>query len=182
MNISLADAERMYESCLLMYKGRLVYLIELLEDEALVYFLESGEKKMVPHNEYDEFSPPAGRLGYVNTQFKQAIYLFRSPVRQYRVGFTRGNVGAVDPWGIAPDFFGSWPFLSGVEDTLKGIFPSLEEALQLVGGGGYKSVAFDRQFAVNYKGFVYYKGAKVGQIEEGKVVFFPEKSFLTRAV
>lgn len=174
--ISIDDANQMYSGSLCFYKGNLVKVEEVYGDMRADIRTLDGKAKSVPFNLDDFTAPNKGRLGYVNLD-GIAAYLYRVPVRQYSNGITRGNVRYLiggggfpytdkEAYKIETVRLKGWA-VEALRDTLKGKYPSLRAAGELLKAGA-RLVAFDRQFAASSNGVVYYKDKAVGTFNKDK--------------
>ena len=172
--ISVADAQTMYTGTVCEHKGDLVYVANIDGNyQVLMKELLSGKLRQAVFDT-DEFSAPSnGRLGYVNFG-SVAMYIMRNPRRMYKNGFTYQNLTfkKSDGFGYTMEEldFVQLECRQGITnpafvDTYTGKFPSFEEAVAQVLAKDARIIAFDRQFALSYKGGVYYKNIHVGQID-----------------
>ena len=102
--------------------------------------------------------------------YDSVVYLTRIPMRKMGIGINKGNI-AINllpvkyPKGRDDTIYCIRDLVyEGIHDTLTGKFPTLEEALKKVAKEAPSTIAFDRQFAVNSDGHIYYKTQFVGEI------------------
>lgn len=172
--LSLADARQLFLGCLLLYKGELVYVASIsVEFNARVVFLETQKAKTVPFNTLD-FKAIGNRLGFVNTNCA-ALFVFRKPVRLFSVGLNTNNLGIEysRECNLGPDPQGAINKIKSLQcpdlvNTINGEYPGFNEA-QTLAKEFEGSYAFDRQFAVDATGFIFYRNKCVGE-STGKTV------------
>lgn len=118
-------------------------------------------------------APTRHQLGYQQVG-SQAIFLQRRPVRQYRVGWCDRNV---DGMNSARDLARSKPYLESFKRMLNRDYPSMARAFQQA---VQKEIclAFDRQFAVDYRGRLIYKGAQVGTFDGECISLMDNRKYL----
>lgn len=187
-NISYHDLSQLYNGCLCLYKKEPVKVLEIdINHKMLIRSLEYGKTMTVAFS-FENFSPPLGRIGFINHN-NLAFYATRRPMRQWALGVKPGNIRL-----IAPDLavVVKHPIMSTqkeilkfelktVSDTLKNNYPSFVEALKsaIANKGVY---AFDKQFAVDYERNIYYKSKCVGKLPRGfnlnNVVFTEGNDYL----
>lgn len=181
--MSPRDITTMYSRSVVLYQGEPIYIRYITGDLMCIYTEMSTGYIKATRWAQDKFKNPAIRLGYINLG-QGCAYLYRKPVRQYRVGLSSENtsVRSVD-MGLSDhdkDLLQSirrdWN-CKNIYDTLTGVYPSFEdayrEAMDIEGAR-----AFDRQFAVDWGGNIYYKSELVGNSEDGVIVFLDSKDYL----
>lgn len=172
--ISAEDARMMYQDTICEFNGSLVIVIGIEDDlKTLVRELSTSKLKNVKFST-DKFSAPInGRLGYVNYGSVAAYYV-RRPRRQYKNGLHNRNVQFIkgefaytrQEIDIVSGAIAGTILDANFENCYRNIYPSFEEAQVLIQQGS-RLVAFDRQFALDDKGTVYYKGTKAGILPGG---------------
>lgn len=172
--VSVEDLRTFWKGCIAVYQGEPVFVIGIGDGrrgiEAKVKRLKDGE--IIALNlEEAELHPPDGRLGFVNLN-GSVIYTQRRPVRKFMMGINDQNLQVQMLKGYLRYEAGEIHRLSTTSmefyRTLKGVYPSLEEALDQVKTFG-GAVAFDRQFAVDEDRNIYYKYFRVGKAGRGCV-------------
>lgn len=169
--ISAADARTMYEDTVCEYNGSLVSVISVENDmQVLMRELSTSKLKSAKFST-DKFKAPVnGRLGYVNFGTVAAFYV-RRPRRVYKNGFHQRNLEFIrgafkysrgEEEVVVRSIQGTI-LDPGFESTYRNIYPSFKEAQDLLQKGA-RLVAFDRQFALDNKGLVYYKAGVVGKL------------------
>ena len=184
--LSLEDASMIYGDSLFIRKGRLVKVRDVHYDAnaqlaVTVFDLRSRKTEVVLFVQ-DEFKTPAKRIGYVNCQ-KNSFYVVRQPVRVYKGGISQSNVDIRRPEVPYNDNTGR--ALSQMRELeCKSIlaaynneYPPLERAIELAVEFG-SSCAFDKQFAVDLNGRLYYKTGVVGKVFNGVLEFNSDKTYL----
>lgn len=119
-----------------------------------------------------EIKSPDSRMGFMNMN-GLAAYLVRRPVRKFMMGINEYNtkVEYLNRCQYNQRIHVYNPQCPEFASMIKGEYPSLEEAYEMVGDFG-GAVAFDRQFAIDEDHFLYYKTTHVGEVARvgGKVV------------
>lgn len=167
------DVNQMFLNTLVDYKGVPKLFSGYNEGEKTValYTVPGGKREIVPFV-LEELKPFNKRLGYVNSN-TGAIYLYRLATRQWKVGLSWDNIRVAGIDRRAENITFSSPEFWNM---VKGDYPSIPDAATIALSFGIPT-AFDRQFAVDQTGTVWYRGrAKVGYINESKdgVVFHPQ--------
>lgn len=127
-------------------------------------------------------------LGYVNQGRAGPIYLMRIPARQWKMGLCGRNLQFTGMKGPGSNEGAvNLPHLllsSHLADTLKGKYPSLQEALYNVQKRDWYGCAFERHFAVAADNALYHTTlGVVGHIVEPRqVVLNPNYSYLTESL
>lgn len=181
--ISIADAKMMYQESLVLRKGIPIFIRYVQEDGYVHAWNLVSQKFLRFKFKQADLSPPSFRLGYVNLG-TNCFFLSRVPSRVYKVGMSSTNLvmkKTDHPLNVtetkeARDILARLSSVS-LYKTIKGVFPSLTEAHRsAVDNRG--CVAFDRQFAVDSRGVIYFKGKSVGEYNSKEIVFFSEFSYL----
>lgn len=120
-------------------------------------------------------APTHYQLGYQQVG-SQAIFLQRRPVRQYRVGWCDRNV---DGMNSVRDLARSKSYLESFKRMLNRDYPSMTRAFQQA---VQKEIclAFDRQFAVDYRGRIIYKGTQVGTFDGERIGLMDNRKYLAQ--
>lgn len=169
--ISYEDASSMYTKTVVQYKKSPVLVVSIDPNmRALIRDLATGVLSRV-NFDLDDFTNLDNRLGYINFDIF-SIYLKRKPMRIYKVGLTTENMevnkGDFKYEGSDLDFVRSINYgltETNMADTLLGRFPSFAEVYEKVRTKESRILAFDRQFALSYKGGLYYRGKQVGAMD-----------------
>lgn len=173
VEIDVGDIRQMYEHTIVMHGNKPVY-ISRVGDRGEVRFTDLlSQKKEVEEFSLKAFTPPAARrLGMINT-CGSVVYASRVPIRRYKVGISFEN--------LKVDSIRDIEYPEGKEQTVNRIrqleareiaeamlnkYPKLKEALKTVEKYG-GAVAFDKQFAVDWKRRIIYKTKVVGSIPPG---------------
>ena len=162
--LSWEDTRRMVDQTVVSYEGRLVYIEST--DGVLVCTMvdaETGERFRAKADFHKIGNPKEGRLGYVNVPGGNAHYVVRYASRVYKVGFSMENLMMSRRGQLAPfdrGYFGA--MLEGLYLAYIDKYPSFKEAYLGSRDTG-KLVAYDRSFAVDAEGKVWYQGHRVGQ-------------------
>jgi len=192
---SLDDLKMMFAKTIIRYKEFPVFVedVAISRDEKVMlelYSLSTGECKWYPFNEEDYNFKPV-RLGYLNLR-GFSYYLYRKPVRKYKQGLALESLAIVDSGyhfldneerGRSQKVYKSIKELHSKElvATIKGYYPSLKDALTMFEDMACE-VAFDRQFSIDRKMNIFYKGCPVGCYEDGKISFNKGQEYLSNAL
>lgn len=174
--LSHADIQQLYDKCLMIHKGVLVKIVNFMFNnpvEVELLNLSTGKKLWHEFNTED-FSVPAKRIGYVNIM-QSAVFVSRVPVRRYHLGINANNIHLDFPKGGA--FIGD---KYRVKDKIvalnckeiymaySGQYPDMMLAYQQA-KEWLSCCAFDKQFAVDAGGKVFYKDQFVGMMNEAAI-------------
>lgn len=185
--LSYNDAVQLYQGALLLRKGKLTKVREVLtgdrgELRVRIFDLKSQRASVVDFAQH-EFKTPTKRIGYINMN-RNACYVIRLPLRVYVVGLHSCNMDVRIPEEAHynEDMYGWKDTIRQLENpaiisAYNNEYPSLMEAIDTAKANG-SSCAFDKQFAVSSEGSVYYKHKKVGVILDMKPKFNPEYQYL----
>lgn len=185
---SVADLQTMYKDSVVMYKNKPYQIIDIGRNFiARCFNLLTQRVEEHEINEI-EFTAPARRLGLINSP-AGVFYAHRVPIRRYKVGLTRDNtsIQSIDiAYGAnANAHLRRCQDLTAPElaDCIFNKYPSFIDAVEKVADGVIHSIAFDRQFAVDLHGRVFYKKQHVGKLlAEPKTVydikFSPDREYL----
>jgi hypothetical protein len=164
------DLCQMFDNTVSMYKNKPYNIIHISRDcTALVRNLLTQRESRIKIDE-DNWTAPMQRLGFINIQ-GSCLYLTRNPIRRYKTGLSKENLN-VATLPELPYPRGAMQAMTKVKeldcielgDCIMGKYPSFEEALQEV-QSGVSAMAFDRQFAVDNRGNVFYKTQHVGMVK-----------------
>lgn len=169
--VSIEDLRTFWKGCVAVFQGEPVFVIGVGDRrEAKVKRLRDGSISTIDLTKED-LIPPDGRLGFVNLN-GTVIYTQRRPVRKFMMGINDQNLHVRMLKEYLRYEQGEIHRLSTTSmefyRTLKGEYPSLEEAIDQVKTFG-GAVAFDRQFAVDEDRNLYYKMYRVGKVGRGCV-------------
>jgi hypothetical protein len=174
---SMEDLKTMYQNCLVIVKNK-PYLVNRIYDHLRygVFDLSDQRNKDITVTSHTDLKAPSRCFGFVNIG-GVVYYLSRLPVRRYKAGACgNDNMQFESPddyRGIAanvnvdPMYNLTSPH---VADTIYNRYPSIVDAVERCKAGD-KIVAFDRQFAVDHRGYVYYKLSCVGKVAKPKTVY-----------
>lgn len=151
--INNIDIDQLYSDSLVRYKGDVVKVEEVAGRNMCLFFLKDRSKKDVKYNPND-FSPIRERIGYVNYN-SRAVYVTRTTKRLYSIGITSRNSRFRSRYQAAPEPIRRLTARE-IVDALDNKYPSIKEALQQF-RDEYSSVAFDKQFAINYHRQIIFK-------------------------
>lgn len=174
--ISNDDAKMMFSNSLVQYKNELAYIMDITR-EGFLYFELKDQKIKSAKSDYLDLKPITTRLGYLDFG-SICAFVFRKPVRRYKVGICKDNLsirfGDIPYTEKEKEFIHStvYTFTSqAYVQTHKNEYHTLGEALHILDKGG-KVVPFDRQFAIDHKHRLYYKGILVGNYNSSANVFY----------
>ena len=163
------DLIQYFKGSLFLYQGKPVYCNGARGNTLHVMMLEGrGEYDVV----YDPSTctPVGGRIGNVNYN-GGVCYVSRKPSRQFQIGINANNttfstVGP-DPTGrVRAAIQGLTKEV--IVDAINGKYPPFREARRRA-TEREGTVAFDRQFAVDFLGQIYYRNKRVGIIDAAHV-------------
>lgn len=169
--VSIEDLRTFWKGCVAVFQGEPVFVIGVGDRrEAKVKRLRDGSISTIDLTKED-LQAPDGRLGFVNLN-GTVIYTQRRPVRKFMMGINDQNLHVRMLKEYLRYEAGEIHRLSTTSmefyRTLKGEYPSLEEAIDQVKTFG-GAAAFDRQFAVDEDRYLYYKMYRVGKVGRGCV-------------
>lgn len=165
--ISDGDIQTFFSGTLISYKGKPVFVESTSVGKGMyIRYLEDGKPASIKWSPAN-VKPISGRIGMVNVK-GSCVYVSRKPIRRFQIGIDKNNTSVVNvgprgqghvrpPASIVSEF--STPYIA---DAIAGNYPTLEEAfLNATKFNG--TTAFDKQFAVDYEGYIYYKDKAVGR-------------------
>ena len=163
--LSYEDTRRMLDNTVVMLDGRLVYCTKINVDlKGTFICCETGER-FVQLCDMDVLqNPKNSRIGYVNREGYDAMYVSRQAARIYRMGFSFENlVVAKGNEQVRWMNRSLGVLLQGLQESYINDYPSFEKALKLA-QENKKIVAYDRSFAVSPAGKIMYQGRVVGKV------------------
>ena len=157
------DANLMLQNAVVEFNNRLIYVITVHDKKMVCVDVETGEN-FIEDADFDKIrNPNKGRLGYVNTR-NGTSYMVRCASRITRMGLCMDNVRSIISLHAerlrAASRFDTSLFPS-LHKTYENIYPSYEEAFELAVDKGIPT-AFDRSFAIDRKGNLYYRSKMIG--------------------
>lgn len=187
--IEIQDLRTMFQHTLVRYNSNPVMISHIGGDKrADCFFIGNNEEQTIPLDDVKfNFKPVS--LGYVNVQ-GYCFYTSRTTRRQYKQGLSVDNVKIKINGGElrADRQHAAFERLrgltcKGLHNTVKSIYPSLQNAIEMF-EDEVEEVAFDRQFAINKLGLLYYKAENVGivNLKTLRIEFTPEYEFLRKAL
>jgi hypothetical protein len=122
--------------------------------------------------------------------YDSVVYVTRLPVRKMAIGINKGNISisalpTTYPHGKRETSEAINTLTQPcIVDTLRGKYPSLQETLEKLQEAKPATYAFDRQFAIDSDGTVFYKTNIVGTIplsakSVSEIVFAPSYKHLS---
>lgn len=173
--IGNADLKQLFLYSLIFFNKKPVNVVQISGDNNFQLLdLKTQKKSSITYPEFCKHAtPPYRRLGMVNAD-GGAFWTERIPSRQWLIGYSNTNTAVRRLQGC--DY--QRPALDTVEklrtfscmeyvDTLFNVYPSLEEAAASVREFG-GCIAFDKQFAINSNGGIFFKDKYVGELPAKK--------------
>lgn len=165
--ITREDVNQFFLGTLCQYNGHIVKCKDILYPDVLIVYLKTGKKDTV-HFDPLLFKAPPSRIGMVNAK-AGCVFVSRKPVRRFSIGISADN-STVKGVGSGPvlnseiirylSTFDRKELFSAITND----YPSFEDACKnAIAANG--TFAFDRQFAVDFDGNVYYRAFKAGKID-----------------
>ena len=188
MKLSIEDIRQQYQHNLFYYGDAIIYVVEIAtKNRIMIQDISTSKLKYVPFD-MKKFKPVLDRLGYCNTG-TFAFFIKRVSVRQYGISLNRRNIR----WLHKDEIFSNEEFDIAhravstvnhpfIEITLRGEYPTFKEAAQAVKEGKAKSVAFDRQFSLDHRGRVYYRGSYCGSHNFEEITMEKGKEHLIKVI
>lgn len=164
--IGVDDLTMMYKHSIVLYQNKPVYVEHIAGNYNMIVIDMLSQKKMYLQYHDDMFKAPTRRIGFVNVN-GSVVYVSRMPVRRYKVGYNSENV-VVNSIDVAYPLNKSatreyvmYLRCREIAEAMLNRYPSFKEAMdiaKLFGG----ACAFDKQFAIDARGYVWYKTYLVG--------------------
>lgn len=191
--IAVRDLQQMYERSLCKYKDNYIYILSIEDDEQVEYLdLNTQRINLTKFNSEDfDFTPV--RIGYVNYR-GVANYIIRNPIRQFKAGTAPTNchivpinIKLLDHKKIARVSESQMRSLefNSIEllDALNNNYPSIENIVKdMKENKAIISLAFDKQFAIDYKYNIYYRNKLVGKFIDNNIKLLDQYEYLTRCL
>lgn len=186
---SAADLGQMLNSSLCMYKNKPYYIISINGYyTARVFNLLTQREELLEKVDENTFSAPTTRLGFINVK-NFVVYASRIPIRRYKVGLSNENTHfQLLPEVNYKDGGALQVYLSDLQrveiaDAIMNRYPTIAEAWEKTKLGA-NIVAFDKQFAIDGRGYIYYKMDRVGEVlrsptTNADIRFNPNYTYLT---
>ena len=171
-NIAVDDLRTFFVNTVCMYNNKPVKVREISYNKVFHMLDLLTQKTIIAPDALKNISPPVRRLGMINL-LSSVLYLKRMPYRKYQVGINKNNTkietlivpypqGRDNTKAICSDF--SSPDLA---NCLLNRYPSIKECWEFV-NEFEGAMAFDKQFAVDYSGQIFYKTLYVGVLKGKK--------------
>lgn len=164
-DITTEDITQLFSGCTVMYKGIPVYVKEVESKNKIhIVYLQDNKKDCVPFSLAD-FKPVNARLGFVNVG-KCVAYMSRRPIRRFHVGLHGNNV----MFHQVPSVYGGFGVLLDkvhrlnvveIYNCIVGKYPTFKQCCARVKKEP-AIMAFDKQFAIDTDGVVFYRNKAVG--------------------
>ena len=157
------DASLMLHHTVVEFNKRLIYVIAVHNQKMNCVDVETGEN-FLEDADFDKIrNPNKGRLGYINSR-NGTSYMVRSASRITRMGLCFENMRSIlslhSEQRRTVSHFDTSLFPS-LFKTYENIYPSYEEAFEMAVDKGIPT-AFDRSFAIDYRGHLYYRNKLIG--------------------
>ena len=180
-----ADIVQQYRYNVIVFEGVHCQVRSVNEDSTvnLITVAEGAPINRVPFS-LSTFKPPSFRLG-MSTLEGSTAYLTRIPVRKMGIGLSVENINIAVVGNTSLYFSQTIGRFVGefIVDTFLGKYPNISLALSRA-KEHRGVVAFDRQMAVDYNNYVYYKTQKVGKyvttVPEPFISFYKKFSYLNK--
>jgi hypothetical protein len=164
------DLSMMFEESIVLYRDKPVYVTAVRGTNFHFYHPEDGD--LVRKYSDELWTSPTRRIGMVNLD-GTVVYVARRPVRKYSVGFNSNNLVVHELEGAAKTLNHKVALQTilglrhpGLYASLSNVYPTFPEAcIQAAKVKG--CVAFDKQFAVDANGTIFYKSKQVGGVAKG---------------
>ena len=172
---SYQDLQQLFLGTVVLYKDKPVLVKQISADKTIkVYTLATQKVEILEKKDLKEISAPIRRLGFLNLP-DGAVYMKRLPVRKWQVGISQNNVSV----GVLPS--GCYTANNAVlraeahrfdsvahHNMIHGIYPSLKEAIDYLKKTTVV-IAFDKQFAIDSEGSIYFRTEEVGKLPAKRV-------------
>lgn len=162
------DLAQMYANSLLIHKNKPL-LVERFytKTEVNAFDLTTQRNVVLKEVNHEDFKAPGRVFGFVNID-GYVVYVSRTSIRRYKVGLSNENM-ALDCPKAHERVMGGHKVAGIITspeicDAIFNRYPTISEAWNRVKDRVDNIVAFDRQFAVDYRGDIYYKTTKVGTV------------------
>lgn len=177
------DVHMRLNGCLVRYKDIPYYCVSSQDNDGmhvLLYSLGKMTPKHSVHSSDVELDVSSVPLGYVNYS-DEAYFMQRIPMRRQRQGVSSGNTNVCKVGG---DYNVSVPTSQiikskGMHDSIRGIFPSYQEALKRLRSQEQESVAISRKLAMEIDDLgiirVHLNETPIGWVGETNVVSIPDR-------
>lgn len=161
------DLRMIFDDSLIIYKKEPV-MVKTVIDRSLFLkdIIRKKELGLVPITDNNlDFTPV--KLGFCN-EGRDAFYVTRAPLRQYKQGLCRGNLNIhrlhdeYDKVGMDKL---SKMNSEGLVNCILGRYPNLNEAIELITENKMNSVAFNRFFAIDSDFRIYHRNNDVGILD-----------------
>ena len=189
-----ADANRYLAGSVVYWDGQPIYVGEVYTDYETGVLMVQAFK--MPYDGQDQvkvplhdprFNPFKFKTGYVNTRDGEAVYLRRVPARIQLQGLCNNNTVVTSRDGGRGYQIRSLLRDPGLTDTLKGVYPTLEEVKdKLARDVRVTSMAFSRDLAVvrhpQFKNlfFLSYRNEDISFSQDCEFTLAEEFSYLTQ--
>lgn len=157
------------EGTIVSYKGLPVYIQDAMQDGFVATYLNNQREKFLIKRDDKDLNVSSLPLGYINTHRAGALYLMRTPERQWKQGISNATLKYMDQ---KSKIVGGFPILDFREEAFAmfvGNYTHIEDAIEHATALN-KPWAFHRHFAVDRDNQLFFKTKKVGTINKRKVI------------
>lgn len=178
-NLERHDLQQIFNETILLYEKNPVFVRSVGED-GLLNLEVFGTQKRISRPATDvnfDFTPIP--LGMCNCD-KKAVFLSRAPKRQFKQGLSVQSLIITPLDGYRKGNEAEYIWDRGAHGTIismvKGVYPTITEAIKAIEENVSETVAFHRYFAINGESEVFFKGKRVGMYDQKKKDFIFNKS------
>lgn len=171
MEIAFEDLKTMFKDAVVLYTGRPVKVLDVGANNKFLIFDLITQKREIVEWDFKKFRNPTRRLGMVNLN-EGVVYVSRIPHRKYSSGLTKNNLNIQGLEGDRNTQYAACIVKIrelmdiGIGDALNNAYPTFKDAKLWV-KQFYGTYAFDKQFALDTNGYVWYKTKHVGNWTDG---------------
>lgn len=175
VKIPQADFHQLCQDALFWYKKDVIRVCGLDGGEISIFYLKNRKTILIPYAEHEKFTPVIERIGMVNIR-KSCVFVSRTTARQYLVGVASSNVQInhlpVDyPLDVRRTLdevkgFKSPELIAAINNDYPPLPEAYKKAVEWVG-----ACAFDKQFAIDSKGNVFFKTKAVAVYKDDVLVY-----------
>ena len=172
-DVPAADYNQLFDGTVMFYKKqkRWVRIRGFAGTKVLIKFLDSREEVFTIFND-ENFSTEHPKLGMVNVA-RGVVFISRIPKRIMKAAFCANTMQIEFPLKDRVAWSGSgvrdvmFDFPTPIVETFIGNYPSFKDAVLRIRERQDFACAFDRQFCLNFRGDIYFKGnpLPVGRID-----------------
>lgn len=168
--VKIDDLNQYFLNTVVLYKEKPVFVKTISREKSFKMLDLFSQRIIIDKEALKYITPPMRRLGMVNTG-GSVVYVQRRPIRLYQMGINKFNLQFLTVGHNYPEGAGvtlhAIQTVNKVEfaDMMFDKYPSFEECVK-TSKEFDGAMAFDKQFAVDCEGFVWYKQDRVGSVGE----------------